>query len=403
MKRAEFLVLTLLFLYVSMISAYPQFRPDTGYRSVKISLLTYSPGNKLYSVFGHSAIRIYDGGNLTDDVYNYGTFNFDQPGFYFRFLQGNLIYSLSCVPFEYVKQSLILENRSLTETPLNLTNSDKSQITAFLKNNLLPENRDYRYDFLYDNCATRIIGLYNTCISDSLVLKPEVLPVRSFRRLISPYLKNRPWVHMGVDLLMGTPADKVARLYQPAFLPDYLHLFTKNFQVETVTSRYKLARHDIVHFQNYPEPEKPKLTPSLILWPVFILLLLSMLIDSYFKPLFRRIGNLILLLTGLVSVLLCYLWIFSDHNIFRYNTDILWANPLLLPVAFFKNSPQHDWQIIVNKIVLWLTGILVASGTLVSLMVERNLYLFALGIIVLIIILEKYRSTVNTFRKNSIS
>ena len=298
--------------------------------------------------------------------------------------------------FEYVKQSLILENRSLTETPLNLTNDDKARIVIFLKNNLRPGNRDYRYDFLYDNCATRIIDLYNTCIRDSLVLNPEVLPVKTFRRLVAPYLKNRPWTLMGIDLLMGIQADRVARLTQPAFLPDYLHLFTKNFKIRRNRVQYKLALHDIIHVQNYPGSEKPKLTPSLILWPVFILLLLSLFIDSYFRPFFRRIESLILLTVGFVSLILIYLWIFSDHQIFRNNPDMLWANPVIIPVAFIKYSPKPSLRLALNKFLLWITGIMTIAGTLISITVERNLNLFALELILLVIYFEKYRSLISS-------
>ena len=53
---------------------------------LRISLLTCTPGDELYSIFGHSAIRITDSSNVGNDyfdiVYNYGTFNFDDEGFY---------------------------------------------------------------------------------------------------------------------------------------------------------------------------------------------------------------------------------------------------------------------------------------------------------------------------------
>ena len=58
--------------------------------SSQISLLTCSPGEELYSAFGHTGIRVTDYKNDFDVVFNYGTFDFDQPGFYTNFLKGKI-------------------------------------------------------------------------------------------------------------------------------------------------------------------------------------------------------------------------------------------------------------------------------------------------------------------------
>ncbi len=392
MKFAKFFLVIVLLLYFISNELFSQKKSQDNNNDIKVSLLTYSPGSRLYSVFGHSAIRIYDQANSSDLVYNYGTFQFDQSGFYLKFLHGNLIYSLSRTSFENVKQSLILENRSLIETPLVLNNIEKVRLIRYLENNILPENRDYRYDFLYDNCATRIIELLKKSTSDSLIIKPEVLPVKTFRQLLRPYLKNRPWVHMGIDLLMGIQADKMARLTEPAFLPDYLHLFVKNFQLQSPENSHRLSRHDIIHFQSFSVQKAKKLTPSLFLWPLCLILLISALIDSHFRLLFQRIGNIILLLTGVISLLLYYLWIFPDHSIFRYNIDLLWAHPLLLLAAFMRHPKTRNRYTCLKIFFLLFTGIMATLGILVSIIVERNLDLTALGMIVLIILTEKLKS-----------
>ncbi len=392
MKCAKLFLVIALLQYSNSNELLSQQNSQESYTDIKVSLLTYSPGSRLYSVFGHSAIRIYDPGNQSDLVYNYGTFQFDQAGFYLKFLHGNLIYSLSRTSFENAKQSLILENRSLIETPLILNKIEKTRLIRYLENNILPDNRDYRYNFLYDNCATRIIELLEKSTSDSLIIKPEVLPVKTFRQLLSPYLKSRPWVHMGIDLLMGIQADKMARLIEPAFLPDYLHLFVKNFQVQSPERSHRLSGHDIIHFQSFSAQKVKKLTPSLFLWPLCLLLLISTLIDSHFRWLFQRIGNIILLLTGVISLLLCYLWIFPDHTIFRYNIDLLWVNPLLILAAFMRHLKGQNRYTYLKIFFLLFTGIMAAFGIIASIIVERNLDLTSLGIMVLIVLIEKLRN-----------
>ena len=39
--------------------------------SAEISLLTCTPGMELYSIFGHSAIRVFDPAQNLDKIYNY--------------------------------------------------------------------------------------------------------------------------------------------------------------------------------------------------------------------------------------------------------------------------------------------------------------------------------------------
>jgi hypothetical protein len=125
-----------------------------------ISLITADPGEELYSLFGHSAIRVKDTVNNQDLVFNYGTFNFNTPNFYMKFTRGKLLYMLSIQQFDRFKRSYEYEKRDLKEQILNLTQDQKQAIFQFLLWNYQPENRYYKYDFFFDNCATRIRDVF---------------------------------------------------------------------------------------------------------------------------------------------------------------------------------------------------------------------------------------------------
>ena len=49
--------------------------------SAVVSMVTVYPGDEIYSLFGHSSFRVYDPENRIDWMYNYGTFDFDDPHF----------------------------------------------------------------------------------------------------------------------------------------------------------------------------------------------------------------------------------------------------------------------------------------------------------------------------------
>ena len=141
----------------------------------QISLLTVSPGEELYSTFGHSALRVYDSVSNSDIVYNYGTFNFDEPGFYTKFVRGKLIYYLSRDNFDNFIAENRQENRTTTEQILNLDCKEKNLLLLALYANMQEGNRGYKYDFLFDNCTTRLRGLIEKADADSAVHFVKVL------------------------------------------------------------------------------------------------------------------------------------------------------------------------------------------------------------------------------------
>jgi hypothetical protein len=385
--------------YFTVIMLFLQFLPveknqlfaQIDYQTYKISLLTYSPGDKLYSIFGHSALRIQS--RESDWVFNYGTFDFDDPKFYADFMWGKLTYRLSRLPFDYALQVSSVEDRSLFESPLHLTETQKAKIVSYLEMNYLPENRAYQYDFLYDNCATRIMDVINFGISNLAVYNPLAIPKKSFRSLLNPYLNRRPWVHIGVDFLMGLPADKKTQGTEASFLPDYLHLLVKNASVNTMTGEtHDLCLHDIVHVQKEKTGKNSILQPEWILWPLVLICLISFIFGTYFSVFFKYLYKIILIVFGILGIVLLFLWFTTQHYIFNFNTDILWANPLLLSILFMGKRLQSTLRNHVLMIYLVLLFMLASLGSIASLFVEKNLNITAISFLVLSALYDKIRS-----------
>jgi hypothetical protein len=130
------------------------FAQDSSH--IRISLLTCTPGDELYSTFGHSALRVTDSSSVSDIVFNYGTFNFDDPGFYIKFIRGKLLYYVSTADFPDFKEEYQNTNRGMTEQVLNLSAPEKLALMHFVYNNAKEQNRYYQYDFFLDNCTTRL-------------------------------------------------------------------------------------------------------------------------------------------------------------------------------------------------------------------------------------------------------
>lgn len=221
MKKSalKFFFFLIILLFVQQLNSFAQ---DSS--RIRISLLTCTPGDELYSIFGHSALRVTDSNSVTDIVYNYGTFNFDDKGFYLKFIRGQLLYYMSIVSFEDFKYTYQVTNRGMTEQVLNLSAQEKISIQHALNENLKEENKYYKYDFFLDNCTTRLRDLIVKSKTPSPVL-PAVMPENTrFRQAIYQYLDKgkQYWSKLGIDILLGAPTDAVMTTSQQQFLPDNL-------------------------------------------------------------------------------------------------------------------------------------------------------------------------------------
>ena len=153
-------LLTYSFIYSTIFFASAQ--------DYQISLLTCDPGDQLYSAFGHSAIRVLERTTGEDLVFNYGTFDFNTPYFYVKFTQRTLDYMLSVSTYERFLAEYNYYQRDVREQVLDLSPEQIERLVEFLQINYRPQNRFYRYDFFYDNCATRIRDVMDRVLGKQL-------------------------------------------------------------------------------------------------------------------------------------------------------------------------------------------------------------------------------------------
>ena len=302
---------------------------------IRISLLTCTPGEELYSTFGHSALRVTDSNSVTDHVYNYGTFNFDEPGFYLKFIRGKLRYYVSVENFEDFKSDYIMQNRGMTEQVLNFSETEKINIRHALIENIKEENKYYFYDFFLDNCTTRlrdIIVKYH----DPHPELPPVMPVRyTFRNAIHQYLdSNRQyWSKLGIDLLLGVPTDGVMTTAQQQFLPDNLMLALDATKNTSIVS----AKQDL-YLTALQQKETVFFTPFVCFVSIFLLfLLLSLIRNPTITRILHGLDAFLFFAIGALGIVMVLMWVATDHSMTKNNYNLLWAWPTHLIYAIFIN------------------------------------------------------------------
>jgi hypothetical protein len=290
--------------------------------AARISLLTCGAGDELYSTFGHSAVRVCDTAQQLDLVFNYGTFDFNEPHFYADFVRGKLNYMLNVTKFENFLFAYEVEQRWVFEQALNLTPEQRQDIFAFLVNNSRHENKYYLYDFLFDNCTTRIRDLLETGCRGQLVLPDKPLDGRpTFRDLLYPHLRTMPWSKLGIDILLGSRTDRIAAPREYLFLPDFLSEAIAhaelNGQPAAAESRY-LFRPD-----EQPQHSAPVFTPVVL----FFALLIIVAAATFAKLPLKGFDAAWFLLLGLFGLFLVFMWTGTDHYVTKANFNLLWAFP----------------------------------------------------------------------------
>ena len=353
--------------------------------SVEVSLLTCSPHDEVYSLYGHTALRWHDlhankGGDL---VFNWGIFNFKKPHFVLRFVFGLTDYELGVGDLNAFCKYYEHWGSSVTEQVLNLTADEKLKLKEALQQNLLPENRIYRYNFFYDNCATRPRDIVEKCLNGKVQYNERQDFHPSYREMIGAQTKHSPWATFGNDILLGVKADFSTVRQQQEFLPQNL---LYDFDHAVVVSPDGTRRPLISQRRMAVKPGVQMYTtafpfPPLLCFGALLVVTLALGVwEWHRKKTFKYFDALLMLLTGLAGCVLTVM-IFSQHPCTSLNLQLLLLNPLPL---FFIHSvltrkPTRWW-----KWSLALTALFLLGGIFQH--YAEGMYLLALCLLLRVII-----------------
>ena len=311
---------------------------------LQIAIMTlgaYQP--ELYSAFGHSAIRVTDTARAIDYVFNYGVFDFEQENFYWNFGRGKMLYQLGLSDYERFKNHYIQENRSITEQYLNLTPTEKEAFFDFLVENYKPENRQYYYNYVYDNCATKMRDVIEGAIEarvtfDTSYMEEDV----TIRDLMDRYLTYQPWGDLVIDIGLGYQIDKIADPIEYLFLPDYVEKSLAKSTISREGEELPLVSQTIEVYTAKPETfENSIFTP----FNTFVILffVIGFITNRDFKKQRRShwIDVLLFTFVGIIGWWCAFLW-FGTAHLSKMNFNLLWAIPMHIPFIYLLKSKKHE-------------------------------------------------------------
>ena len=325
--------------------------------SVEVSLLTCSPHEEIYSLYGHSALRWHSGDQ--DLVFNWGMFSFSKPYFVLRFVFGLTDYELAAYPFDQFWPYYQKWGSSITEQVLNLTNDEKRKLQMALIENLKPENKVYRYNFFYNNCSTKPRDVIEQSIEGKVVYNEREGFEPTFREMVRECNRNHLWSKCGNDMLLGLKADLKTNRAEQEFLPMNLMADFTRAQI------YKDGEYRPLVKENrlLVAPGVQQIEPDFILSPTevaLILLAISLAIAVYEwrrKKIAKWWDVLLMTVQGLVGVMLTVM-IFSQHPTTSLNLNLLLFNPLpLLFIPAIIKGKRDLWRkVLATMFILFAIG-----------------------------------------------
>lgn len=329
--------------------------------SIRLSLLTCAPGEEIYSLFGHTAIRYENPSQGVDVVFNYGLFSFDTPNFIFRFSLGETDYQLGATNYSHFAGEYAFFGRSVWQQTLNLTNEEKIDLIRLLQENHRPENRVYRYNFFYNNCATRPRDKIEESIAGKVIYPTEPQDgSRSFRDIVHQYCKGHPWARFGIDLCIGSEADQPITQRQMMFAPFYLMDAFAGAQIKNDSIQRPLTEASELIVDATPEEDESRWIPTPLQCALLLFILTA---GTTIYGIRRRTGlwGVDLLLfgaAGIVGCVLAFLALFSEHPAVSSNFLLLVFHPgqlLFLPyIIYCDRKRKKCWYLTLNLVVLTL-------------------------------------------------
>ena len=328
--------------------------------SIRVSLVTCSPGTAVYEVYGHTALRVEIPTMGVDLAINYGLFSFEAPNFVWRFIKGETDYVVGAIGYPIFESEYTSRGSTVTLQQLNLSADEKRALVQLLDRNLRPENREYRYNFLYNNCSNKAADKVEEALSARLLPVDNRCEGASYRDILHEYTEDYPWLQYGIDYLLGIEADRPITPRQQLFAPEYLMHYTDRMQLADTAGVYPYVIGTEVR------GEASEHVSNLLLTPVqaMILLLLFVAVICTLEFLLERrqwwLDVLLFTLQGVMGIIVAFLFFFSGHPTVGSNWQVICLNPL--PLLFIPFIIRNELRREVSKLYFVEMALLVACA-----------------------------------------
>lgn len=335
----------------------------TAEAELQVSVITCWPGQEVYELYGHTALRIRGSErNETpfDSVWNYGVFSYNEPNFVGRFVKGEMMYQVAGYPFSHFMPGYVWSERRVEEQILNLTDAQAAGLRHALQVNCLPQNRVYLYDYVRDNCSTRVWDRIDAAAEGIRIPDGQLYP--TYREAMRAYHSHYPWYSLGIDLALGYPIDTAINNADQLFLPIALH--DKLAAAKLPDGRPAVRSVQVLN-TGLPDATLPPtpwyLSPLFWGWMLFAIAIVYVAYCRRIRRMLNWPEAMLFGIIGMAGCIVAYLVFISIHRAASPNLLLTWINPLalLVPALIWsrRTRPIAVAYMIAQAIALIFTAI----------------------------------------------
>ena len=299
--------------------------------NAKFYVLTCSPGDEAYSLYGHTGLRYCNPEKDIDIVFNYGYFDFNSPNFAWRFILGETDYMVGAVSYDLFCQEYINRGSAVYSQELALTPEQTRELYYLLAENCRPANRVYRYNYFYNNCTTKLRDKIEQVVGTLVYDAPAQYP--TFRDALNAMLSNHPWYAFGINMMLGADIDRSATARELQFIPaNYMNDLMACYIVKADGERIPLVEDNVVACESAENHRaaRSNATPFNVALLLLLATFIIMSCEVRKKMTFWGFDVLLMTVQGLAGCLLLFMALFSKHPAVGNNWLLLLLNPLAL-------------------------------------------------------------------------
>jgi hypothetical protein len=195
-----------------------------------VRVLTIGPEDNPFFSVGESAIWIQDERAGTGVVYGFGALEPDSPWSLFAWLAGRMKNRVSRVGIQEALDAFRSQNRGVETQTLEMSPAVRTALRRALEAAALPENRDYSYDPVLSNGATRVRDEIDRATGGRLrAAASRMVPSRSTLRQETLRLtRSLVPAYLFAYLSQGAAADRPLDSWGRMFLPGEIQATLRN-------------------------------------------------------------------------------------------------------------------------------------------------------------------------------
>lgn len=336
-------------------------------------MITIGEGAASWEKYGHNSLWFVDSARFIDVAYNWGTFDFKEPGFAARFVAGTPEYWVERYPGRTILEYYPRADRTVEIQRLNFTPAQARKALERARWNALEENKRYLYDYFLDNCSTRVRDLIDYALDGALKRATEGTTVqRSYRSENLRLMDDLKLAQLGINVALGRPADRPLTVWADMFVPMRLRDAVRDVRIDGNA----LIADERVVYKTRANVERED-TPSYGL--IYLVIGLVIAIDLFGLGIvgersraadivFRAEAAAWSIVTGVLGAVVLFAWVATRHVFWANNENLLYLNPLSLWVGLLAlmtlRNPRWDRPAAIAASVIALCGAagLVAKG-----------------------------------------